>query len=265
MIDFYTASDTRAIYENELVAAVSETVGDASPRGRAVSFLAAAKADTMLEIGASTGRGYRQLTAAGFTGRYIGIEPSNAIIESNRARFPKGEWLVASAYELPLEDASVPLIYSEYVLEHLVYPHRALAEIVRVLRPGGTALLLFPDFQASGRLGSQMLGLGPLRSPREKLRKGRLLDLLVSLYDSRIRLPKALALACDIAGPFPINIAPRCLRIPTPAYDDYDAVYIASKHEVRAWAEERGLVVSFPAGCEGVFSDQALLAMKKPG
>lgn len=48
------------------------------------------------------------------------------------------EWVVHYDGEhLPLRDASVPLIYSHQVFEHVRRPHALLAEIHRVLAPGG--------------------------------------------------------------------------------------------------------------------------------
>ena len=38
---------------------------------------------------------------------------------------------------LPFESAEFDVVYSSHVLEHLLYPDRHLAEIERVLRPGG--------------------------------------------------------------------------------------------------------------------------------
>ena len=42
--------------------------------------------------------------------------------------------------DLPYEDGRFDLVMAAHVLEHLVDPHRALAEMVRVLKPGGVLL-----------------------------------------------------------------------------------------------------------------------------
>lgn len=44
---------------------------------------------------------------------------------------------VANVYELPFADASFDAVFAHALLWHLDEPHRALAEISRVLRPGG--------------------------------------------------------------------------------------------------------------------------------
>lgn len=50
----------------------------------------------------------------------------------------------ADASRLPLADASIDTVLLLEVLEHLRYPAQALAEITRVLRPGGRLLLTVP-------------------------------------------------------------------------------------------------------------------------
>ena len=42
--------------------------------------------------------------------------------------------------DLPFEDGAFDLVMAAHVLEHLADPHRALAEMVRVLKPGGVLL-----------------------------------------------------------------------------------------------------------------------------
>jgi ubiquinone/menaquinone biosynthesis C-methylase UbiE len=51
---------------------------------------------------------------------------------------------VASALDLPYEDASFDRLIAAHVLEHLPEPHRALKEWRRVVRPGGAISILIP-------------------------------------------------------------------------------------------------------------------------
>lgn len=46
---------------------------------------------------------------------------------------------------MPFDDATFDLIYSRYVLEHLPEPEATFAEVARVLRPGGTFVVLTPN------------------------------------------------------------------------------------------------------------------------
>ncbi len=56
-------------------------------------------------------------------------------------------WVVGrgSVYALPLAAASVDLVFAHALFEHLNAPMAALAELRRVLRPGGTLALVTSD------------------------------------------------------------------------------------------------------------------------
>jgi SAM-dependent methyltransferase len=58
-------------------------------------------------------------------------------LEGGSARFVHG-----SIVELPFPDASFDLVYSNGVVHHLPETDRAIAEFQRVLRPGGTAIVM---------------------------------------------------------------------------------------------------------------------------
>lgn len=51
---------------------------------------------------------------------------------------------VGQAEAIPLPDASVDLVITQEVLEHVADPFKAIAEIHRVLKPGGTLYLQLP-------------------------------------------------------------------------------------------------------------------------
>ncbi|RSM39645.1 methyltransferase domain-containing protein [Amycolatopsis balhimycina DSM 5908] len=56
------------------------------------------------------------------------------------------DFLVASAYDLPFADASVDVAFSHGLFEHLSRPANALAELRRILRPGGRLALSTSDW-----------------------------------------------------------------------------------------------------------------------
>ena len=190
------------------------------------------------------------------------MEMADYVIEANHKRHPEADWLCGSVYAIPFPDASFDLCFAFYVLEHTVFPERALLEMLRVLKPGGKLILVFPDFSVSRRLNSQMLGFS-CGNAAEKLGSGRVFDGLVSFYDSRVRLPRALHSASEKYGPFPVNSRPVCLEKDWPMSPDIDATYIASKNEVRDWSVTRGHEVSFPMGTTGEFKEHSLLIIAK--
>lgn len=64
--------------------------------------------------------------------------------------------------EIPLPDASVDLILSKALLEHVDGVPAAIGEMGRVLRPGGTALHLVPCRYSLFGIGARLLPFGPL-------------------------------------------------------------------------------------------------------
>lgn len=257
-------SRVRDPYQRMLDTQDDEPVSPESVRHLMPRYVCDVAPAAVLEVGCGNGRLYRQLRSEGLAGSYTGIEVSAAVIDQNRRRHQEATWEAASVYTLPFAGDCFDLCLSLYVLEHLVYPERALREMLRVLRPGGRLVLVFPDFAAGGILASQQVGLSPSATALQKLRAGRLFDAAVSLYDSRVRMRRLLTHAARRFGPFPVNVRPLCLIHPELMAPDVDAVYIASKAEIHGWAEAQGLAVDYPAGTAGEMSFQAFMVLTKP-
>jgi SAM-dependent methyltransferase len=75
---------------------------------------------------------------AGRADAYIGLEPD----QRRYAATPPRVW--GSALDLPFGAGSFDTVFSSQVLEHLPEPAQALAEMARVLRPGGYLILTAP-------------------------------------------------------------------------------------------------------------------------
>jgi SAM-dependent methyltransferase len=262
MMSFYAEDGERANYQEMLDEIEDEPEHDSSTVQLA-RHIAVLHPESILEVGCGDGRLYRALRRGGCEAHYTGVEVAEYVIERNRRRHPNADWFTASVYELPSEEESTDVVFAEFVLEHLVFPRQALTEMLRTVRSGGHLILVFPDFVEAGRLSSQVLGLSPTRTASEALKKGSVLDSLISLYDSRVRLPNALASARSEVGPFPVNIRPVCLTYPDLMFSDIDAVYIASKEEVCDWARQKGHKVTFPAGTEPPYNETAFLSIEK--
>ena len=118
--------------------------------------------DQVLEIGAGT-LAHLPSIRHGFT-RYIASDGDLAVVESNRSKsLPRGVELQHLIGEkLPFADDTFDRLIATHVLEHIVHPHRALEEWVRVVKPGGVISLILPcDPGMAWRLGRH---LGPRRS-----------------------------------------------------------------------------------------------------
>jgi len=264
MMDFYSTADERAGYQ-EMLDDIDENPDQDSSTLRLARYITESDPDSVFEVGCGEGRLYRTLRRTGYEDTYVGCEVAQYVVERNRRRHSDTTWHVAGAYDLPSETESAEVVCAEFVLEHLAYPVRALEEMLRVVRPGGQLVLIFPDFVCAGRLASQVIGLSPGATALKRARKVRLLDAVVSLYDSRVRLPRALKEARKTIGPFPVNLRPKCLTYRDLIGPDVDAVYIASKKEVESWASSKKCAVTFPWGTKGRFHETAHMAIEKNG
>jgi SAM-dependent methyltransferase len=98
----------------------------------------------VLEIGCGMGTDGAQFAQAG--AHYTGIDLTEAAIELARKRFElsglEGEFRVADAENLDFADNSFDRVYSHGVLHHTPDTARAVAEIHRVLKPGGRAIVM---------------------------------------------------------------------------------------------------------------------------
>jgi SAM-dependent methyltransferase len=218
----------------------------------------------ILEIGCGNGRIYHEIEELLGNTNFTGIEVDKFTIERNANRWPDKKWICSGIYDIALPEKSFDLIYSFYVLEHLVFPEKALRKMYSLLRPGGTLVLVFPDFTSTQRFPSQQLGWGRERTAMEKLKKGKLLDALFSLYHSRISLKKGLQWLLKYPGSFYINTTPICLATDmTDVWPDIDAVYISNKKEVEYWADGLKMKVEYPYGKKGDFAQHAFMVLTK--
>jgi SAM-dependent methyltransferase len=98
----------------------------------------------VLEIGCGIGTDGVQFARAG--AEYVGVDLTNAAVERAAENFAlrglRGRFEVADAESLPLEPDSFDHVYSFGVIHHSPTPSAILAEILRVLRPGGTVTVM---------------------------------------------------------------------------------------------------------------------------
>jgi malonyl-CoA O-methyltransferase len=125
---FYDAPLLQKPFYRRVHTAVLRAIGDAP-------------AETVIDLGCGTG----QLTAD-LAARYplvAGIDLSLPMLAAARRRLgaTSPPLLNANVYALPLQAASVDLLTSTISYHWYLEPERALAEIRRVLRPGGRFIL----------------------------------------------------------------------------------------------------------------------------
>ena len=92
-----------------------------------------------LDAACGTGRHAAFLAERGH--RVIGVDRSPAMLAHARARVPEATLAVGSLLALPIPDASVDVAVCALALMHLPDLRPAVAELARVLRPGGRLVL----------------------------------------------------------------------------------------------------------------------------
>jgi ubiquinone/menaquinone biosynthesis C-methylase UbiE len=100
--------------------------------------------DTVVDVGCGSGSAVGELAVRGV--RAIGIDLEPAMIEVAIERWPAGEFHVADATALPLDDGSVTGYRADKVLHALAEPERAVIEARRVLATNGRAVLIGQDW-----------------------------------------------------------------------------------------------------------------------
>jgi ubiquinone/menaquinone biosynthesis C-methylase UbiE len=96
-------------------------------------------AGVALDAGCGTGRHSAYLASRGHT--VIGVDSSLAMLSRARAKVPGGEFHMADLHKLPLPDDHVDLVVCALALMHIPDIGPVLAELVRVLRPGGSLVI----------------------------------------------------------------------------------------------------------------------------
>ena len=111
--------------------------------GRVVEpLLAAASVDVGTRVlDVATGPGWVAAQAAERGASVVGVDVSGAMIARARSANPGLEFRWADAHELPFAEASFDAVVGNLAVMHLSRPARAMAEFVRVLRPGGWLVL----------------------------------------------------------------------------------------------------------------------------
>ncbi len=119
---------------------------------RSLKLLALRKGNRALDAGCGPGDDARALAKlVGPHGRVVGIDTSETMIDEARKRSENEglpvEFLVADARKTDFPDDSFDGARTERMLVHMTEPDDAVAELVRVTRPGGRVVATEPDME----------------------------------------------------------------------------------------------------------------------
>jgi 2-polyprenyl-3-methyl-5-hydroxy-6-metoxy-1,4-benzoquinol methylase len=114
-------------------------------------------ASRVLDVGCGEGRFAANLAQAGMA--VVGVDVAEEPLRRARARHPSLDLrMVPAESAWPLPDASFDVVWAGETIEHVADTRGWLAELRRLLRPGGRLLLSTP---AHGRLVMLRLALSP--------------------------------------------------------------------------------------------------------
>jgi SAM-dependent methyltransferase len=98
------------------------------------------------------GPGHLAAGAAAKGAKAVGVDAAEGMVAVARAGYADIEFLRGDAERLPFGDASFDAVVAGFVVNHLPCPERALAEFVRVVRPGGRVAVTVWDRPGRMRL-----------------------------------------------------------------------------------------------------------------
>jgi arsenite methyltransferase len=103
----------------------------------------------VLDIGCGTGPQSRTIAAIPGVGEVVGVDQLEPFLERGRelaADMPNVSFEQADARDLPFGDASFDAVVLHTLLTHVPGPEGVLAEVHRVLKPGGSVAIYDGDF-----------------------------------------------------------------------------------------------------------------------
>ena len=108
-------------------------------RHHTVEALAPQEGEVILDLAAGTGASSVPIARAGAT--VVATDLTEAMVKIGKLRYPKQAFVVGDALKLPYADASFDAATMSFGLRNVVDPGAVLAELCRVVRPGGTLVI----------------------------------------------------------------------------------------------------------------------------
>ncbi|HEV2033182.1 MAG TPA: bifunctional demethylmenaquinone methyltransferase/2-methoxy-6-polyprenyl-1,4-benzoquinol methylase UbiE [Candidatus Dormibacteraeota bacterium] len=139
----------------DLVNTVLSGGTDGGWRRRAARATGLAEGGSALDVACGSGKLTAQLARiAGPDGRVVGLDFSPQMLKVARRDHPGIEFIEGDALSLPFDDASLDASTIAFGLRNLADPVHGLREMLRVVRPGGTAVVLEFVRPPQGLVGS---------------------------------------------------------------------------------------------------------------
>jgi demethylmenaquinone methyltransferase/2-methoxy-6-polyprenyl-1,4-benzoquinol methylase len=113
----------------------------------AYEFYAQDSIDKIVDVACGTGDMMdfwkkRSLSNGIALGEIVGVDPSKGMVSVAREKYPKFNYLISTATNIPLPDASADILSITYGIRNVVERQEALGEFNRVLKKGGLVVIL---------------------------------------------------------------------------------------------------------------------------
>src|SRR5690606_38196465 len=95
--------------------------------------------ERILDVAAGTGSSSAPRAKSG--AQVVALDFSPGMVEQGRARHPKIEFVLGDAEKLPFGDDEFDAVAISFGLRNVAHPQAALAEMYRVLKPGGRLVI----------------------------------------------------------------------------------------------------------------------------
>ena len=127
---------------------------------RFLRMLSPSSGERILDIGAGKGNVADRVLKATGGAEVHAVDPNEKRVASMKKEFPAIRSSVASAERLPFADSYFDKVYSTMALHHFSDLDEALHEVARVLKPGGSFVIL--EVEPGSGLGSLFRFFGRL-------------------------------------------------------------------------------------------------------
>ena len=154
----------------------------------------------------------------GPAGTTVGVDNNEGMLAIAREKAPEIEWYLAPAESLPLDDDSFDCVVSQFGLMYFEDRRGALVEMMRVLRPGGTLVVVVwdklensPGYAVEDKLYERVFGaededdapnsLGDKQNLQRLLDSAGILDAEIRTHEGIARFPSIEAwIYADVKG-----------------------------------------------------------------
>jgi malonyl-CoA O-methyltransferase len=109
---------------------------------------------SLIDLGCGTGYHCPQLQENYPDAQVTGVDISASMLAYAAAQYSQGNWLCADAEDLPLEDNSQSLVFSNFALQWCEDIDQLAAQLYRVLEPGGQLCFAVPGPETLNELRS---------------------------------------------------------------------------------------------------------------